>query len=75
MSKEKYHYHILFKANHSNGRVSEHTRYVDLESPIEFASDIQLVEEWAAGLVGAVSVMLCNWTALEGNIRPYRTFK
>lgn len=69
MSK-KHHYHIVFKANHSDGRVTEHSRYVDLDLPIEYASDVQITEEWAAEQVNADTAMLTNWTLLKGHVRP-----
>lgn len=71
MLDKKYHYHVVFKAHLPNGRISEHTRYVDLESPLEYASDIQMVEHWCSEQVGAINVMMKSWTLLKGNIRPF----
>lgn len=64
------HYHIYFKATYRNGSVAEHTRYIDMEKPIEYATDIEIVEKKCAELVDAETAMLIHWNALKGHIRP-----
>jgi hypothetical protein len=63
------HYRIHFKAKTSMG-ISEHTRSVSLDLPIEYTSDIGVLEEWCAKEVGATSAMLLSWTPLVGESRP-----
>lgn len=63
-------YHFHFKATHSGGRVSEHVRTSEAALPIEYSSDIQAFEEWAAKDLGAESAMLLHWHELKGQVRP-----
>lgn len=63
-------YHIHFKAGEPNATPSDHTRCVDTVFPIEYDSDIQAIQEWAAREVGAKSAMLISWTPLKGESRP-----
>jgi hypothetical protein len=64
-------YHIHFAATRDHyPQSSEHTRVIDLENPIEYDSDIQLVQDLAAEHVGAKSAMLTSWRELKGALRP-----
>lgn len=51
-------------------QTTEHTRVIELEHPIEYDSDIVLVQTLAAELVEAKAVMLTNWRELKGAQRP-----
>lgn len=63
-------YFIRFKANHKNGNSTEHTRYVDLQYPIEYDSDVAVVQNWATNHVGAVAAILVDWKLMKGTHRP-----
>mgnify|MGYP001619418388 CR=1 FL=1 len=67
---EKYHYHIVFIAQYDQGGISEHATTINAAQPIEYASDINLVQEWAAKQVNAKEAMLISWTMLKGLVRP-----
>lgn len=66
----KYHYHIVFRAIYDHGGISEHATTINAAEPIEYASDINLVQEWAAKQVNAKEAMLISWTMLKGSVRP-----
>ena len=63
-------YHIHFKASYSNAPSSEHTRCIDAALPLEYESDIELMQQWAAKEVGAERTIITNWSPLKGEIRP-----
>ena len=64
-------YHIHFGATREHyPQTSEHTRVIELDEPIEYDSDIVLVQNIAAELVGAKSAMLTSWRELKGKDRP-----
>jgi hypothetical protein len=64
-------YHIHFAATRDHyPQSSEHTRVITLEHPIEYDSDIDLVQNLAAENVGAKSAMLTSWRELKGDTRP-----
>lgn len=63
-------YHIHFKVQRGFSGGSEHTRVVSLEFPIQYESDVQVVQEWAAKQVDAESAMLISWRELVGHQRP-----
>jgi len=64
-------YHIHFAATRDHyPQSSEHTRVVELENPIEYDSDIELVQTLAAEAVGAKAAMLTSWRELKGQARP-----
>jgi len=67
-------YHIYFSSTHEfSGQAREHTRVIELEHPIEYDSDIVLVQKLAATLVdGAKDTMLTSWRELKGAQRPAR---
>lgn len=52
------------------GLSNRHTRQIDLDHPIEYDTDIQAVQEWAAKEVGADSAVLLSWQELKGAERP-----
>tara|TARA_R110002033_G_scaffold135713_4_gene175397 strand:+ start:82867 stop:83067 length:201 start_codon:yes stop_codon:yes gene_type:complete len=55
---------------HSSGDISDHVRTINLTLPIEYSSDIKMIQEWAANEVGGIQTMLVSWTALKGETRP-----
>jgi hypothetical protein len=71
VNEETFYYHIHFMA--SRHGISEHTRVVASPHPIEYASDIELLQQWAAKEVGAESAMVVSWRELKGLTRSYDT--
>lgn len=67
---QKYHYHIVFRATNDQGVVSVHSTTINAAEPIEYASDINLIQEWAAKKVNTKEAMLISWTMLKGSVRP-----
>jgi hypothetical protein len=64
-------YHIHFAATRDHyPQHTEHTRVIELENPIEYDSDIDLVQTLAAENVGAKAAMLTSWRELKGENRP-----
>lgn len=64
-------YFITFGASRDHyPQTTEHTRVIELADPIEYDSDIALVQAWAAKEVDAKSVMLTHWRELKGRTRP-----
>lgn len=65
-----FYYHIYFRTVNKTGITSEYTRLINCPYQIEYSSDIEDVQAWAAREVKADKVMLINWTELKGEIRP-----
>jgi len=64
-------YHIHFAATRDHyPQNTEHTRVITMDHPIEYGSDIDEVQTWAAENVGAQSAMLTSWRELKGERRP-----
>lgn len=63
-------YFVRFKANHANGQATEHTRMIDMPHPIEYDSDIKMIQEWAAKQVDTLVAVLVDWKELKGAVRP-----
>lgn len=64
-------YHIHFGATRDHyPQTTEHTRVITLEHPIEYDSDVDLVQTLAAASVGAQQAMLTSWRELKGRTRP-----
>lgn len=49
---------------------NRHTRQVDISEPIEYDTDIEAVQVWAAKEVGADDAVLLSWQELKGAERP-----
>lgn len=52
------------------GLSNRHTRQIDIEFPIEYDTDIEAVQRWAAKEVGADDAVLLSWQLLKGAVRP-----
>jgi hypothetical protein len=65
-----YHIHFIVGCHHGT---SEHTRVVVSPYLIEYESDIELLQQWAAKEVGAESAMVVSWRELKGLTRSYDT--
>lgn len=64
-------YHIHFMSINKAPLISRHhTRQVDLSEAIEYDTDIEAVQLWAAKEVGADSAVLLHWQELKGTTRP-----
>lgn len=61
----KYAYWVYFKVQTACGS-SEHTRIAIADEPLEYGSDIVMLQDWAAKEVGAESAMIVSWTLLPG---------
>lgn len=67
-------YHIHFSASRDRyPQTTEQTRVIELEHPIEYDSDIVLVQKMAAANVDAKTAMLTSWRELKGEDRPAAT--
>ncbi|HCE7248229.1 TPA: hypothetical protein NHR53_006063 [Pseudomonas aeruginosa] len=65
----RYHIHFM-SVNSDPDKANRHTRQVDVSEPIEYDSDIEAVQAWAAAEVGADSAVLLSWQELKGAERP-----
>lgn len=65
----RYHIHFMSNQNDSD-KSNRHTRQVDISEPIEYDTDIEAVQIWAANEVGADSAVLLSWQELKGAERP-----
>ena len=66
-----HYYYVTFVVQREIG-TSTHTREIEATLPIEYASDIKLLGDACAKLVGVEGkdVMVTNWVPLLGQIRP-----
>lgn len=65
----RYHIHFI-TCSTDETKPNRHTRQVDVSVPIEYDSDIEAVQVWAAKEVGATSAALIWWQELKGEQRP-----
>ncbi len=64
-------YHIHFMSiNEDSDKANRHTRQVETLDPIEYDTDIEAVQLWAAEEVGAKVAVLLSWQELKGAERP-----
>ncbi|HGT3435234.1 hypothetical protein [Pseudomonas aeruginosa] len=64
-------YHIHFMSiNEDSDKANRHTRQVETLDPIEYDTDIEAVQLWAAKEVGAKAAVLLSWQELKGVERP-----
>lgn len=64
-------YHIHFMSiNEDSDKANRHTRQVETLEPIEYDTDIEAVQLWAAEEVGAKVAVLLSWQELKGAERP-----
>lgn len=64
-------YHIHFMSIRKGKEFpNRHTRQVDVEVPIEYDSDIEAIQQWAAKEVGADETVLLSWQELKWAVRP-----
>lgn len=64
-------YHIHFMSTHKvTDKSNRHTRQVDISEPIEYDTDIEAIQVWAAKEVGADGAVLLSWQELKGAERP-----
>lgn len=58
-------YYIRFQTSQGT-----HTRSVTTKLPIEYETDIEAVQKWAAKEVNSSSAVLLSWVELKGQYRP-----
>lgn len=65
----RYHVHFM-SVRQGKGLSNRHTRQIEIEFPIEYDTDIEAVQRWAAKEVGADDAVLLSWQLLKGAVRP-----